>query len=192
MSLRVELVNRIVAQRVDEKMRVLGNDDVVGRGQRRETLLGWIKPPQGAALIGDEKAPGRIPRCPHRTRHATCQLDCAFSISADEPDDAVRAVGDHDIIAVRQRLTVRVSRRKNGPNAIDPGTRRSVLERPPNRDGVGVRVNGHDPVAALLGDENPVVGLDDHAFRLAQTAGNGLDRAIRIQREHAADVDIAE
>src|SRR5439155_4318018 len=60
MPLAVELVDRVVSERIDEDVAGATDDHVIGRRQGRKANPGGVEDPECAALVGNEDPPVRI------------------------------------------------------------------------------------------------------------------------------------
>src|SRR4029077_8111260 len=167
MALRVELVDGVVAERVDEDVATPTNEHIIGRWQTRESTPCRVEHPDRAALIGDEDPPARIASSPGRTIHARPDLRRRLAVGGDAPDDAVRAIR-YDDVAVRQ----------DGTDAVEAVTSGLIGKRVPEADGVRLRIDGRDTIVALLPDQDPPIGRYDDPLRRRHAASDALDRTV--------------
>ena len=179
-------MNGVVAQSVDEDVAGPSDHDIIGGGQGGEPAPRWIQGPHGTALIGHENPSVVIGGGPHRPRHAAADLGGGLAVEAHSPDDPVRTVR-HDYSARGVRDT-----RQDRPDTVDAFLSGAVRKRAPLTHRVGDRVDGNDPIATLLGDEDLATPQHDNALGHVEPARDPLHRAIDSQRRNGSGVDIAE
>ena len=104
MPLAVELVDRVVSERIDEDVAGATDDHVIGRRQGRKANPGGVEDPECAALVGNEDPPVRINCGSDRTHHAARDLRGRLAVGGDPPDHAVRAVRHDDVATGREEI----------------------------------------------------------------------------------------
>ena len=192
MPLAVELVDGVVAERVDEDVPAPTDEHVIGRRHGRETKLVRGKNPERAALVGNEDAPRRIDSGPHRTHHSARDLRCGLTVGAHTPHDAVWTIRHDHVVRRREEIARGIQTREHGANAIDAVAAGPIRKRAPLADGVRLPVDRDDAVAPLLGDQDAPVGLHRDPFRRRHPTRDALDRPVGIQRRDGARLDVAE
>src|SRR5205814_808768 len=161
-------MNGVVAQSVDEDVAGPSDHDIIGGGQGGEPAPRWIQGPHGTALIGHENPSVVIGGGPHRPRHAAADLGGGLAVEAHSPDDPVRTVR-HDYSARGVRDT-----RQDRPDTVDAFLSGAVRKRAPLTHRVGDRVDGNDPIATLLGDEDLATPQHDNALGHVEPARDPL------------------
>src|SRR5205823_2612449 len=185
--LGIELVNRVVAQGVDEDVSVPADQDIIRRRQGRESPPGGVEGPHRTTLVRDEDPFGCVDRRSDRSHHAACDFGRRLAVCANAPHHAVRTVRYQDV-AVRQL----------GSDAIDAGSGAGIRKRAPDADRVrlGIHRDPDHAVAALLGNQKgarPVLPpLLHDALWFRKAGGDPFHRPIGIKDRDGAGVDVAE